>query len=97
MTNKIGESRGGVTQFDFLIEMIRSVLGRYVRLELLEGVVAFLTGRKDEARRLLRESQAKWQQLQVWISVKITATRLKACLTRWRAGAWEGHKGGGNA
>jgi hypothetical protein len=34
-------------------------------LELLEGVVAFLAGRKDEARKLLMQSQDKWKQLQV--------------------------------
>lgn len=36
-----------------------------MRLELLEGIAAFLSGQKEAARRLLQAAKAKWQQLQV--------------------------------
>ena len=42
-----------------------ATLFRYVRLELLEGVVAHLEGRREDAIRLLQQSQAKWRKLQV--------------------------------
>ena len=38
---------------------------RYVRLELLEGVAAYLAGDRSRAQERLQAAQAKWQQLQV--------------------------------
>jgi hypothetical protein len=38
---------------------------RYVRLELLEGVVAFHSGEQQQARQRLQSAQARWQKLQV--------------------------------
>ncbi len=36
-----------------------------MRLELLEGIVAFHCGNRTLARRCLQSAQAKWEQLQV--------------------------------
>ena len=38
---------------------------RYVRLELLEGVAAYLAGDRNRAQERLQAARAKWQQLQV--------------------------------
>lgn len=40
-------------------------LCRYVRLELLEGVVAFHSGEQQVAQQQLQSALARWQKLQV--------------------------------
>jgi len=47
------------------------VVCRYVRLELLEGVVAFHSGEQQTAQQRLQCAHARWQRLQVGLASAI--------------------------
>lgn len=55
-----------VVLHSFVKEDLLFLLARYVRLELLEGVVAYHTGQNDKALNALKSAHAKLLQVSEW-------------------------------